>query len=201
MALRTETGLEGKLKTVELLRPIGKNNSALGVFNGQYTIVTDACNARGLKSQIATVRFPFNCLYSDHDTPVCTYINSDNSGEIDGLTNDKYVLLANWKSRMGNLEQNPSLEKVNEFFDPGKLGFTLFIYNTDFPTPKAMTIGYQGIRRFEKPFENLLTENLPKREHNCKMIISKGRKTTQNVENTIKELGYVPVRILPKHLL
>lgn len=201
--------IKGRIETVNLIgivRPdLFSGRIYGGEINGEEVLVNTKKDYTGKK---CLVRF---CLSQKGGKPIGNFITSNVPGDFLSLDYDKYILLGIWEDRMRVIGEYPNLQDIDIYYDPGNMPIVVYIKNTDkkksekyfgaIITPNLnyfmgfrANFNYLILNGVQNPHKTTLLQNPDK---GCRIIIARPSDRIGDLEQKIKDVGLVPIRMEP----
>lgn len=210
--------LRGRIELVNLVQHAGGPKSAIGEImrNGQQVLVT---NGHGFIGMNCLVRFDLEyrlkrrspeveILYGEDDV---SYVKDDDLHPLkgnfvstkvpfgferrieEGLSPEEYILYGRWRRSMRKSNRHPTLDEINQHYDPGRVGQVAFFMGDDESHQEVVLIrGWETIHVI-----NYLgiSELLPNPWERSRVVMADSKKGIRRLRKEIIGEELVPVRM------
>ena len=201
--------IRGRIETVNLIdivRPdLFSGQIYGGEINGEKVLVNTKKDYKGKK---CLMRFG---LSQKGEKPIGNFITSNVPSDFLSLDYDKYILIGIWEDRVRVIGEYPNLQDIDDYYDPGDMPVVVYIKNTDKKKSKKYlgaiitpnlnyfrefrsNFNYLILKGIQNPYKTTLLQNPNK---GCRIIIAQPSDRIGDLEQKIKDIGLVPIRMEP----
>ena len=216
--------LRGRIELVSLSRPAIGPNSAIGevLRNDQNVLVT---NGHRFIGKTCLVRFDLEtkvrrfhpdveilhgddeAIFGDEDELYPLRGNFISTGlpfgfekrAKEGIAPTDYILYTRWDKKMRKGNKYPTLDEVNMYFDPGRIGEFMYIggksYAKEGLEEELVLINLWGERTLCRLFG--IGDLLPDPTQRSRVVIAESKRRIKRLIEEIKAEGLVPIKMEP----
>ncbi len=186
--------ISGRLEVVHLEYDVG-NDGAMGevIRTGMKTVVAKGGPYVGGD---CLVRFDGRRPRNDEDLRKSSFLTTHiPKGSEEGIDAKAYTFYALWEERMDQRDDLPTLNDINEFYDPGKMRQTAYIFQTDEGENEARLIHSSAVVPIEFDFNKIVHHYLPNGQGGSPVILAETEELMAKAAREILKQGKWPIRL------
>lgn len=189
-----KTNLDQLLGSLVLARDLEPNTeySAIGRYNDLPIVVN---HAQRYAMRECLVKIDSNPI--SHGTNIIgNFVTSQIPAEFLGLSYSQYILFALWEERMKKEKRFPTIEEVNQYFDPGNIVHTYFLSQEHRKDRRNRVLIYHRGYSASKISTKKMIETLTRRRR-TRIIIAESEVLMRPIVDYVKNMGLVPITMEP----
>ncbi len=127
----------------------------------------------------------------DDAIPTARFITGQVPPNFTAKRQEEYVLVGLWSEKMGR--RPSSLEQINKYYDPGMLGFVVYIGDNYTKRQGLITIGKEGVVPHPGTSINQVIKILPDPESAVRLVLTESAKHLGKIITAIEHKRLMPI--------
>jgi len=125
-----------------------------------------------------------------------SFITSNIPPGFKDLSNQEYILFALWEKRMKKTGRYPTIEEINQYFNPGSIIHTYFVSSNPGVNRSTRTLIYHGGYHTSNPTTKKMIDTLTLNMR-ARLIIGEADYLMNPLVESIRDKGLVPIIMEP----
>ncbi|MFA5993258.1 MAG: hypothetical protein WC796_06135 [Candidatus Pacearchaeota archaeon] len=191
-----ETGLEGRLEVVLIRQPVKEgSNICWGVVLNYPNYGGRVQVHRAMHRQNKPCLVRFNFRQNAGFSPRGNFIARNYPLEFRGISPQDYFLYSIWDKHWTRAEDYPTLDEINEHFEPGEMGRVIYFKRGFNESSGSVVILPKGIRPFQGSFETVFSSESFKPMGHSRVVILEWVGDVIPLVNESKKVGLTAVKM------